>query len=832
MWVWVLLLLSLASGQVVHLSPPPLTPGEAQALAGPAAWLADRLDFCACFAEPIEELGGAECIEFVADYAALWDRYLEDAVFQTCLGGCPCGLNTTECFDVFGCAPSACDGLTRPLYTGPAGTEGVGACAAGVEACLNGTTVVLAPEVTPSAEVCGNQTLDADCDLFPGCEDMDCFLDAACLNNTVEECFDTLNCNATYCDGLFRQCYTGPGGTLGVGVCSAGTETCVNGTRSGCVGEVLPTAEQCAPLLDYDCDGNTLNGFNLTTDSLNCGACGNECFNGTFCDGGDCVCTDSSLTNCGPAAGCVDTADDPANCGACGFNCTVGGSVCTNGTCACPEFEADCGGGVCQTLVDDANCGACGLSCNATLAGSSCVLSGSPVCECPSPLIACNGTCVDPTSDPDNCGACGVSIDDGNECTVDSCNGTVVNDAAAADGFNCTLGGGFGVCAGGNCTVPPGTVLSFSRTTTEESEVEPLITFTIETTFVNDPNANLTIWDLGFMPYAVGITPTREVGQYFDPAVVNATGDCTINPDWANFDYADTYYPPKEERLVTEPIALVTPGSGMGACTIVAVVSAENAFAQEQYGLCLPFLDNTTLTTGEAQFRIDNVSVATDSSSWTRCPYGGHHRVDVTGQEAGPLNVNIVTTFIHRRLANEALVIMDVTDALPLSGCAAVNASSMSCFVNAGATFVVNAGINDGDEGLWTGTVAQPDLPVDTRCTVTYNCLFSAAPSYSGTMPTFVASSPLDVDPLRFLDYTYAGELYEYIYEYGASNDVVANSTDIIVGPNCADGVQNQDETDVDCGGSACIPCEDGFACSVAGDCIGASCPAGTCVTP
>lgn len=46
---------------------------------------------------------------------------------------------------------------------------------------------------------------------------------------------------------------------------------------------------------------------------------------------------------------------------------------------------------------------------------------------------------------------------------------------------------------------------------------------------------------------------------------------------------------------------------------------------------------------------------------------------------------------------------------------------------------------------------------------------------------------------------------------------------------SCDDGAQNQDETDVDCGGS-CSPCADGQACVVPGDCQSATCEGGMCV--
>ena len=46
----------------------------------------------------------------------------------------------------------------------------------------------------------------------------------------------------------------------------------------------------------------------------------------------------------------------------------------------------------------------------------------------------------------------------------------------------------------------------------------------------------------------------------------------------------------------------------------------------------------------------------------------------------------------------------------------------------------------------------------------------------------------------------------------------------------CSDGVQNQDETDVDCGGATCSRCSQGLHCTVTSDCaMGFACSAGTC---
>ena len=48
---------------------------------------------------------------------------------------------------------------------------------------------------------------------------------------------------------------------------------------------------------------------------------------------------------------------------------------------------------------------------------------------------------------------------------------------------------------------------------------------------------------------------------------------------------------------------------------------------------------------------------------------------------------------------------------------------------------------------------------------------------------------------------------------------------------SCSDGIMNGDETDLDCGGS-CPPCDDGQICEVPGDCTSQICDGGTCTPP
>lgn len=51
--------------------------------------------------------------------------------------------------------------------------------------------------------------------------------------------------------------------------------------------------------------------------------------------------------------------------------------------------------------------------------------------------------------------------------------------------------------------------------------------------------------------------------------------------------------------------------------------------------------------------------------------------------------------------------------------------------------------------------------------------------------------------------------------------------------PTCADAIQNGEETDVDCGGGTCDPCEDGQVCLGGDDCASGECnDRGVCVAP
>ena len=76
--------------------------------------------------------------------------------------------------------------------------------------------------------------------------------------------------------GDFLSCYNAPVATMGVGPCKAGIRVCSGGSFGACSGAVLPSVELCDGL-DNDCNGQVDETFNLQTDLLNCGQCGNSC---------------------------------------------------------------------------------------------------------------------------------------------------------------------------------------------------------------------------------------------------------------------------------------------------------------------------------------------------------------------------------------------------------------------------------------------------------------------------------------------------------------------------------------------------------------------------
>ncbi len=181
------------------------------------------------------------------------------------------------------------DGVTVGCYSGLGGTLGVGTCSGGTANCTAGSFGACLGEVVPRSELCDGS--DEDCDgvvddglgqvCYTGplvtagvgrCRDgvqacRDATFSGPCLGE-VTPSFETCDSADEDCDGavdeapgggpLSLSCYSGPGGTVGVGRCRAGTQTCTFGGFGACAGEVLPAAsDRCGDGIDADCDALT-----------------------------------------------------------------------------------------------------------------------------------------------------------------------------------------------------------------------------------------------------------------------------------------------------------------------------------------------------------------------------------------------------------------------------------------------------------------------------------------------------------------------------------------------------------------------------------------------
>jgi hypothetical protein len=77
-------------------------------------------------------------------------------------------------------------------------------------------------------------------------------------------------------NGRTDECFTGPEGAAGVGICYAGSRECVDGDWGECLGERLPApTDDCEDGLDNDCDGVVDDGCSCTTFDLK------DCYGGT-----------------------------------------------------------------------------------------------------------------------------------------------------------------------------------------------------------------------------------------------------------------------------------------------------------------------------------------------------------------------------------------------------------------------------------------------------------------------------------------------------------------------------------------------------------------------
>ena len=325
-------------------------------------------------------------------------------------GGCNdiCGAPTNV-------APS-CDG--DPLACG------LGDCLTNFGDCdddLGNGCEVFLPVSNQHCGACGNAcTYD---NASGSCSDGTCMMDdcfegfADCDGMETNGCEETLG-TVMRCAACDDVCTSHPQVTTSCGE-SGCTYTCQDGFDA-CDGVVAD---------DDGCEADL-------TSTANCGACGNACPDGDFCDGTACVpsCTE---TVCGGA--CVDTQTSTAHCGTCGNVCPSGengNATCAGGSCgfACDIGFADCDATTgCEASLDSpSTCGSCGNDCQAGY------LNGSAACASGTCGIGtCNPGFADCDGDPSNgCEADLTSIDHCTDC-----------------GNRCETANGTPVCGGGGCAI-------------------------------------------------------------------------------------------------------------------------------------------------------------------------------------------------------------------------------------------------------------------------------------------------------------------------------------------------------------------------------------------
>jgi hypothetical protein len=144
---------------------------------------------------------------------------------------------------------------------------------------------------------------------------------------------------------MTRPCYDGPAGTLDVGACHGGTQTCTGGAwPASCPGEQLPQPEDCASPSDLNC--NHLPG----------------CFDIFVCLTSPACMTTCSITD--PSCVCPMGDGDVATCPEGMHGVTMGVFPGTVECCPCAA-ASDCSDpGCCAEPVCAGNPSCAGLTCN------------------------------------------------------------------------------------------------------------------------------------------------------------------------------------------------------------------------------------------------------------------------------------------------------------------------------------------------------------------------------------------------------------------------------------------------------------------------------------
>jgi hypothetical protein len=368
-----------------------------------------------------------------------------DLCFESaaCQAGVCTPQKALDCSDANACTLDACDPLKGCVWKSTTGSCDDGnACTVGENCALGkcGGGATLDPKTACED---GNPCTTATCDPKAGCQQQNasgaacddgnlCTLGdtcqaGKCLPGAASKCDDGKPCTADSCDATTGACASVPqpeGAPCDDGNGCTTTSTCGGGV---CVGSGAKVCDDGLPCTKDACDPLTGGCVTSAGDGLPCND-GNACTTNDACLGVTCaggpaqVCNDGdpcTADSCAPATGCTST--PIAGCAGCKSSSDCNdNSTCT--TDACDPATAKC------TFTP--KIGACD-------AGDPCTYGDQ--CQA--------GVCVKGVA---------LKCDDGNACTLDSCDPAtgkcaatpVANGTACSDGLACTTGD---VCQAGKC---------------------------------------------------------------------------------------------------------------------------------------------------------------------------------------------------------------------------------------------------------------------------------------------------------------------------------------------------------------------------------------------